>query len=130
MSVLPVLQFLGFALGFAAAGFLPEAHRGGASVGVLSAASLELWSLRRRLRSVDPQATQAEFAAALVGGFLGKLVFLISLALVGHFWQLFSAPAFLLAFLATVLWGEVFTVLLLLRARPSGGRLEEPPSHS
>ena len=74
--------------------------------------------------------TQAQFAAALVGGFLGKLVFLVGLALVGHFWHLFSAPAFLLAFLATVLWGEVFAVLLLLRARPSGGRPEEPPSHS
>ena len=125
-----MLQLLGFALGVAATGLLPEAHRDGALVGVLSAACLELWSLRRRLRSVDPQATQAQFAAALVGGFLGKLVFLVGLALVGHFWHLFSAPAFLLAFLATVLWGEVFAVLLLLRARPSGGRPEEPPSHS
>lgn len=130
MRVLPVIQLLGFALGVAATGLLSETYRGGALVGVVTAACLELWSSRRRLRSIDPSATQAEFAAALAGGFLSKLVLLVGLALVGHFWQLFSAPAFLLAFLAAVLWGETFAVLLLLRSRSSGQAPEEPPSHS
>lgn len=130
MRVLPAIQFLGFALGAAATGLLSEAYREGALVGVLTAACLELWSSRRRLRSIDPRATQAEFAAAMAGGFLSKLVLLVGLGLAGHFWQLFSAPAFLLAFLAAVLWGETFAVLLLLRARSSGSAQEEPPSHS
>ena len=130
MRVLPAIQLLGFALGAAATGLLSEASRSGALVGVITAACLELWSSRRRLRSVDPSASQAEFAAALAGGFLSKLFLLVGLALVGHSWQLFSAPAFVLAFLAAMLWGEFFAVLLLLRPRLSGSAPEEPPSQT
>lgn len=130
MKVLPAIQLLGFILGAAATGLLDEAWRDGALVGVLTAACAEVWSLRRRLSSLDPQASQAAFAAALAGGFLVKLILLVGLTLVGAFWQLFLAQAFLFAFLATVLWGEVFAVLLLLRSRPAGASSEGPLTRS
>ncbi|MCH2102013.1 MAG: hypothetical protein MK209_08845, partial [Planctomycetes bacterium] len=98
MRVLLITQLLGFALGVTATALLHEIYREGALIGLVTASILELWSSGRRMRSIDPQASHAQFAAALAGGFLSKLVFLIGLSLVGHFWQLFSAPAFLLAF--------------------------------
>jgi biotin transporter BioY len=130
MKVLPAIQLLGFVLGAAATGLLNEAWRQGAFVGVLTAACLEWWSLRRRLSVLDPQASQAAFAVALAGGFLTKLMLLVGLTLVAEFWNLFSAQAFLIAFVASVLWGEVFAVLLLLRSRPTRVSSEGPPTHS
>ena len=130
MKVLPAIQLLGFVLGAAATGLLREAWQQGALVGVLTAACAEWWSLRRRLSALDPQASQAAFAAALAGGFLTKLMLLVGLTLVAEFWNLFSAQAFLIAFVATVLWGEVFAVLLLLRSRPTGVSSEDPSTRS
>lgn len=130
MKVLPAIQLLGFVLGAAATGLLNEAWRQGALLGVITAACLEWWSLRRRLSALDPRATQAAFAAALAGGFLTKLMVLVGLTLVAEFWNLFSAQAFLIAFVATVLWGEVFAVLLLLRSRPTRVAKEDPPTRS
>jgi hypothetical protein len=97
---------------------------------VLTAACVEWWSLRRRLSALDPQASQAVFAAALAGGFLTKLMLLVGLTLVAEFWNLFSAQAFLIAFVATVLWGEIFAVLLLLRSRLSRVSSEDPSTRS
>jgi biotin transporter BioY len=130
MKVLPAIQLLGFVLGAAATGLLKEAWQQGALVGVLTAACVEWWSLRRRLSALDPQASQAVFAAALAGGFLTKLMLLVGLTLVAEFWNLFSAQAFLIAFVATVLWGEIFAVLLLLRSRLSRVSSEDPSTRS
>jgi hypothetical protein len=130
MKVLPAIQLLGFVLGAAATGLLSEVWQQGALVGVLTAACAEWWSLRRRLSALDPQASQAAFTAALAGGFLTKLMLLVGLTLVAEFWNLFSAQAFLIAFVVTVLWGEVFAVLLLLRSRPSRVSSEDPSTRS
>lgn len=121
---------LGYVVGFVAVTGLDPAHQKGAGIGWAVVACAEMVSLRRRLGAVSPSASQAQFAAAMVGGFLAKLMLLLGFALVGSLGNLFSAPAFLFAFLAGLLWGEFFAVLLLLRTRPSRRSPEDPPSPS
>lgn len=116
---------VGLLLGALATGLLPEAWQRGALVGVLAAGLAELVSLRRRTRAIAPQASQAQFAVALAGGFLTKLILVTALTFTGHLLDLFSAPAFLFAFLATALWGEACTVLFLFRTRSRGSA--DPP---
>lgn len=99
-------------------------------VGLVLASVLEWQSHRRRLRAVDPAASQAEFAVAMASGFLFKLLALVGVSLIAHFNNLFAVPAFVLAFLAAVLWGETCMVLLLSRTRPRVASQEDSPSPS
>jgi len=132
MTKLAWLQLLGFAVGLGVCLLLDKTLQLPALVGVASAGFAEVLTLRRRLRALNPSASQAQFAAALAGGFLFKLAVLAGVSLSAHAFDLFDARVFLLSFLAAFAWGEVLTILILIRVRPAhpaAAPQSEPSQH-
>lgn len=132
MTKLARLQLAGFVVAAGLCFLLDESKQLAAVVGVLSASFAEVLTLRRRLQALNPAASQAQFAAALAGGFLFKLAILAGISLSAHALDLFDARVFLLSFLVAFAWGEALTILILIHARPasqSGAHGSAPSQH-
>jgi hypothetical protein len=129
---------LGYLAGLLLLGYLESDLRKGACVGWVVSAVIELVLLRRRVIAVSARSPQVAFLLVLSGGFLIKLLLLSGLALLAAGFELFHPTAFMLAFLAALVWGEIISLSLLhrlSRQRPSPGSRScetetAPPSQS
>jgi hypothetical protein len=119
---------LGYLAGLFLLGYLEADLRKGARIGWLVSAFLESVLLRRRLTAVAPTSSQIAFMLVLAGGFLVKLLLLCGLALLAANFELFHPTAFMLAFLAALVWGETISLSLLhrlSRPRSSSGAISD-----